>query len=328
MILNEMDILVKKSGQLGLHPFYHELTRLIDDLKKKLAAPDTNGRVFQTGMQALFDRATRHRVLTEPVVRIGTKDELTDAQYRNLNDFLHALMPWRKGPFSLFGIDIDSEWRSDLKWERVRPHLRSLQGRKILDIGSSNGYYLFRMAAEKPFISIGIEPSMPFYHQYLVLQRFAQVERIVTLPVTLEAFPVLTGYFDTIFCMGILYHRRSPVDTLKQMQVQLRKNGELVLETLIVEGNSEIALFPADRYAKMRNIYFLPTVSCLTNWLKRAGFTRVRCVDVTPTTAREQRKTDWIQTESLDDFLDPADNTKTVEGYPAPVRAVLVAEAG
>ncbi len=111
------------------------------------------------------------------------------------------------------------------------------------------------------------------------------------------------------------------------MRQVLRRGGQLVLETLVLEGNDDLALCPDKRYAKMNNVYFLPTVRCLKNWLRRTGFSDIRCVDVTPTTSSEQRKTEWIQTESLTDFLDPADSTRTIEGYPAPVRAILVAEA-
>ena len=77
----------------------------------------------------------------------------------------------------------------------------------------------------------------------------------------------------------------------------------------------------------MRNVWFIPTTGLLETWLERCGFSAVRTVDVTPTGLDEQRTTDWMHFESLADFLDPADNRLTVEGYPAPVRAVLVAEA-
>jgi tRNA (mo5U34)-methyltransferase len=75
----------------------------------------------------------------------------------------------------------------------------------------------------------------------------------------------------------------------------------------------------------MRNVYFIPDLSVMTSWLSRAGFKEIQCLDITPTTVAEQRRTGWIQTESLSDFLDPDDLSKTVEGYPAPVRAVFIA---
>ncbi|MEW8068099.1 MAG: DUF1698 domain-containing protein, partial [Candidatus Thiodiazotropha endolucinida] len=43
------------------------------------------------------------------------------------------------------------------------------------------------------------------------------------------------------------------------------------------------------------------------------------------TTIEEQRATEWMRFESLADYLDPADRSLTIEGYPAPRRAVFVA---
>jgi len=51
-------------------------------------------------------------------------------------------------------------------------------------------------------------------------------------------------------------------------------------------------------------------------------------VDVSPTTPDEQRTTDWMTFHSLKDFLDPDDPTRTIEGYPGPIRATLVGTAG
>ena len=39
-----------------------------------------------------------------------------------------------------------------------------------------------------------------------------------------------------------------------------------------------------------------------------------------PTDASEQRKTEWIDGQSLENFLDPHDSSRTIEGYPAPRR--------
>ena len=125
--------------------------------------------------------------------------------------------------------------------------------------------------------------------------------------------------------MGVLYHRKSPLDHLSQLKNQLVKGGELVLETLVVDGDVNTVLVPADRYAKMKNVYFIPSVTALINWLEKVGFTNVRYVDVATTTLEEQRKTDWLENESLIDFLDPNDHSKTIEGYQAPKRAVILA---
>jgi tRNA (mo5U34)-methyltransferase len=239
---------------------------------------------------------------------------------------LTGLKPWRKGPFNLFGSEIDSEWNSALKWHRVTPHIKPLQGRKVLDVGSSNGYYLFRMMAAQPQLLLGIEPYAAYYYQYLALRHFLHLHGTYCLPLRLEDLPQMHQWFDTLLCMGILYHRRSPLDTLAQLKAMLKPKGQLVLETLIIPGEEDNALCPRDRYARMRNVFFIPTVKCLQYWMQRCGFDHIKCVDITPTTLEEQRKTSWIDSDSLDRFLDPQDHTRTVEGYPAPIRAVVIAE--
>lgn len=107
----------------------------------------------------------------------------------------------------------------------------------------------------------------------------------------------------------------------------MRAGGELILETLVVEGDAQTVLMPGERYAKMRNVWFIPSTAALTQWLSRVGFSDIRVVDLNITSLEEQRATAWMENESLIDFLDPSDHSKTIEGYPAPLRAVLVARA-
>ena len=81
------------------------------------------------------------------------------------------------------------------------------------------------------------------------------------------------------------------------------------------------------RYAKMPNVWFLPSPETLISWLRKQGFVNAKIIDVTATSTEEQRQTDWMTFESLDNFLDPHDKSKTIEGHPAPIRAAVVAEA-
>jgi tRNA (mo5U34)-methyltransferase len=303
-------------------PFASELNALA---RRELARPDVKTDACRGLLEQLPEIEPTFLDLNRDSVTIGRSSDLSETQRSDLEKVLLGLKPWRKGPFDLFGIRVDGEWNSALKWRRVAPHLAPLGDRRVLDVGSSNGYYLFRMAAAKPRLILGIEPYRLYFFQFLALQRFASVPCIYTLPLKLEALPAMPRWFDTIFCMGVLYHHRSPVDTLSQLGKMLAGGGQLILETLIIRGDSPHALFPCERYARMRNVYFLPTVSCLENWLARSGFADVNCVDITATTQREQRKTRWIDSESLDSSLDPYDSRLTVEGYPAPVRAVVLA---
>ncbi|EOC1349781.1 tRNA 5-methoxyuridine(34)/uridine 5-oxyacetic acid(34) synthase CmoB [Cronobacter dublinensis] len=250
---------------------------------------------------------------------------LSDGQRKRIEQLLRTLMPWRKGPFSLYGIDIDTEWRSDLKWDRVLPHITPLAGRTILDVGCGSGYHLWRMVGAGAQLAVGIDPTQLFLCQFEAVRKLLGGDnRAHVLPLGIEQMPALNA-FDTVFSMGVLYHRRSPLEHLWQLKDQLVNEGELVLETLVVEGDENTVLVPGERYAQMRNVYFIPSAPALKNWLEKCGFVDVRIADYSVTTVEEQRRTAWMQTESLADFLDPQDATKTREGYPAPLRAVLVA---
>jgi len=323
----KMNRLLKDAENLGLGPWLTELRQLLNAKDHYISQIDGKGKRYLGVMEQLFAAQPSSCDFRSDAVTIGQPEDITAPQRQELTDLLHRLDPWRKGPFTLFGIDIDSEWVSSLKWQRVKDQIAPLGGRKVLDIGCSNGYYLYRMAAEKPQLLLGIEPYLTFYFQLLLLQQFARLPNLYCLPVKFEELPAINNYFDTVFSMGVLYHRRSPIDTLVEMHRCLRRGGELVLETLIIEGGEELCLSPKNRYAKMNNVYFLPTVSCLSSWLERTGFTNVRCIDISRTTSHEQRKSSWMQTESLLDFLDPADPSRTLEGYPAPLRATFTAEA-
>jgi tRNA (mo5U34)-methyltransferase len=251
----------------------------------------------------------------------GACDEATRAQ---LKSALQGLIPWRKGPFELFGVHVDSEWRSDWKWQRVAPYL-DLADKRVLDVGCGNGYYMWRMLGAGADSVVGIDPNWLFLCQFLAMKRYLPEQPVWHLPLAFEELPGKLQGFDMVFSMGVLYHRRSPIDHLLDLKDTLVKGGELVLETLVVEGDAEQVLVPEDRYAQMRNVWFLPSVPALERWLRRAGFTEVRCVDVSTTSVEEQRATEWMRFQSLPEFLDPADHNRTVEGLPAPTRAVLIA---
>ena len=239
---------------------------------------------------------------------------------------LQQLMPWRKGPFTLGDVSIDTEWRSDWKWQRVAPHLSDLTGRTVLDVGCGNGYFGYQMLGAGAKAVVGIDPMWLFISQFLVMREFAGNVPNFVLPLGIDDLPETVSGFDTVFSMGVLYHRKSHLEHLEKLKNLLCEGGELVLETLVLDTEDDEVLIPEKRYAKMRNVWAIPSLSNLQTWVKDAGFSDVRIVDVTKTSLEEQRVTDWMTFESLSDFLDPEDSTKTAEGHPAPVRATVIAK--
>jgi tRNA (mo5U34)-methyltransferase len=260
---------------------------------------------------------------------VELKDEIriTTPDLIDVESSLKQLHPWRKGPYHIGYTHLNTEWRSDWKWDRVVQHLSPLEDRTILDVGCGNGYHCWRMAGEGAKLVIGIDPSPLFICQFFAMKNFIKDNRAWVLPLGIEEVPETTGAFDTVFSMGVLYHRKSPVDHIEQLKSLLKPGGELVIETLIVDGPEGYSLIPEARYGKMRNVWFIPSTATLVRWMKRCGLKNVRVVDESVTSTEEQRRTDWMTFESLSDYLDPADASKTIEGYPAPKRAVVIANA-
>ncbi len=263
--------------------------------------------------------------LAADCIRVGTAGDISAADKTAMEQALRALHPWRKGPFELFGIHIDTEWRSDWKWQRVAPALESLAGRRVLDVGCGSGYHCWRMLGAGASEVIGIDPTPLFVMQFQALQKYIRRPEASVLPLGIEHLPAELAAFDTVFSMGVLYHRRSPIEHLMELRGALRDGGQLLLETLVIEGDVDSCLVPSDRYARMGNVWFLPSTGMLMRWLDKLGFRKVRLVDVNRTSTEEQRSTGWMTFHSLANFLDPYDPGKTVEGYPAPRRAIVTA---
>jgi tRNA (mo5U34)-methyltransferase len=241
-----------------------------------------------------------------------------------LRQLLAELHPWRKGPLRLGGVNINTEWRSDWKWDRLVPHL-DLEGQRILDIGSGNGYFGLRMLGAGAALVVGVDPTMVFVMQWLAMQKLGPGLNNYVLPLGIEDLPVATSGFDSVFSMGVLYHRRDPVRHLALLKKLARPGGRLVLETLIIEDEGKATLIPQGRYARMRNVHAIPSIVTLKIWLQQAGLADNRVLDICKTSTEEQRSTEWMRFESLLECLDTDNHHLTVEGHPAPVRvAVLV----
>jgi len=258
------------------------------------------------------------KVALEDIVTLTCKE---DVDTKRIEDTARMMMPWRKGPFELFGLYIDTEWQSQIKYNLLRPHF-NLKDKRVADIGCNNGYYLFRMQEDHPASLVGFDPSALYKTQFDFINHFVQSDIVYEL-LGVEHLPFYEEKFDTIFCLGVLYHRSDPVAMLKALYKGLDKEGEVILDTFMIDGDEEICLSPKGSYSKIPNIYFVPTIPALENWCLRAGFKSFEVLETSLTSKNEQRKTEWIEGQSLEDFLDPEDSSKTVEGYPAPKRVYV-----
>jgi tRNA (mo5U34)-methyltransferase len=239
----------------------------------------------------------------------------------SMEEALKGLHPWRKGPFKLGDCLVDSEWQSNLKWERIEKAIPPLKNKTVLDVGCGNGYYLMKMAAKQPQLLLGIEPGLLHNVQFWSIEKYAQTGAYV-LPLKIQELPLNLNCFDVVFSMGVLYHRKSPIKHLEHLKSLMSAGGTLIIETLIVDGSAQTCLVPQGRYAQMRNVWFLPSVEMLKGWLLKLGFKSIEVVDVSVTTLDEQRTTEWMKFHSLKEFLS-ADLSQTIEGHPPPKRVVI-----
>jgi tRNA (mo5U34)-methyltransferase len=279
------------------------------DLPRWLAALDALPEV-QPGLE-----------LDRPAPRLGKP--VADAEA--LISRLQAFHPWRKGPLNLGGVVLDTEWRSDWKWRRLEGKV-DFRDCTVLDVGSGNGYFGWRMLGAGARCVVGIDPTVLFVVQWLVQQHCSGPAPNLVLPLRDTDLPEQGGSFDRVVSMGVLYHRREPEDHLRRLLRAGRPGGQLLLETLVLEDERAPVLEPEGRYARMRNVHEVPSVPYLLAQLDRAGFLDARVLDLTVTTPREQRSTAWMRFESLAQCLDPRNPHLTVEGHPAPVRALLLAD--
>ncbi len=270
---------------------------------------------------------TTHYKFDTPIVEIGQASDLTDSQHKHVLRSLDVLHPWRKGPFNFFGTHIDSEWRCDKKWQRIQEHLPSLKDKTILDVGCGNGYYMLRMLGAGAKNVIGVDPTLVFLAQFYGLTQCIDNEIPAhLLPLAFEELPQQINQFDHVFSMGVLYHRRDPLEHLKRLYQHTLPGGQVFIETLIIDQPEASELIPQDRYAGMRNVWSVPSPTLLQNWLADSGYENIQLHNIQATGLEEQRSTEWMKNYSLVNFLDSNDPTKTIEGHPAPTRAIFSAQ--
>ena len=287
---------------------------------------NTNFLVRKEASQKNFHKQAMYKDYSEDTIIIGKGSEITNQERNQLTKELKTFIPWRKGPFSLFDIVIDAEWQSYQKWNRLLPHLSAMEGKIICDIGCNNGYYLYKIAHHKPDFVLGIDPTYVFKLTFDYLQKFAQEENLKYELMGFQELVFFKQAFDIIFCMGIVYHHKNPLDILEICKYALKPGGTLVLESLSIPGEEPIALFPEGRYAHIKGIWFIPTHVCIKNWLKKLGYASIHFVSHQEMSETEQQTTQWAPYPSFSEALDSQDKRITKEGYPRAYRSIYISK--
>ncbi|MBT7543393.1 MAG: tRNA 5-methoxyuridine(34)/uridine 5-oxyacetic acid(34) synthase CmoB [Gammaproteobacteria bacterium] len=276
-------------------------------------------------LDSLPDLNTDFLDVTSDSIEIGRTDEISNSQRTILKKKLLKLNPWRKGPFHLFGLHIDSEWRSEKKWNRIKNYLPNLMGKSIGDLGCSNGYYSYRLLNFNPKIIIGLDKTPLFIMQFLATKLYARnLQNIIILPTTAEDFVYKKFNFDLLLSMGILYHSKNSATHIEALNSLLKKNGTLFLETIISLTKDNLNITKGQTYAGMKNIGTIYTIDNLRKLMIENGFKNIECIDESFTNSSEQRSTEWMTGKSFKDFILP--NGKTIEGFLPVCRAIFIAQ--
>eukprot|EP00615_Pteridomonas_danica_P002641 CAMPEP_0114340454 /NCGR_PEP_ID=MMETSP0101-20121206/8386_1 /TAXON_ID=38822 ORGANISM="Pteridomonas danica, Strain PT" /NCGR_SAMPLE_ID=MMETSP0101 /ASSEMBLY_ACC=CAM_ASM_000211 /LENGTH=278 /DNA_ID=CAMNT_0001473719 /DNA_START=1120 /DNA_END=1957 /DNA_ORIENTATION=- len=146
-----------------------------------------------------------------------------------------------KGPLKLYGTEIDTEWRSDWKWDRIKGHVGSLEGKVVADVGCANGYFMYRMLEGNPKTVVGIDPNMKAWLEFESMKKFAGSKANRLQFEVLDAnelhFPAC---FDVVFCLGVLYHTTDPVGMLRTLWKSMTPNGTLIIDCQGIDyGNDD-----------------------------------------------------------------------------------------
>ncbi len=259
---------------------------------------------------------------------LGGSTKITATSKELIREAIKLLIPWRTGPYSLFGEVIDAEWRSFMKFDRIKPLLPNLTGKSVADIGAGNGYFSFRLSTLNPASIVGFEPIDRCLLQYTLLNKFINLPNISLEPLKLEELDLFPHAFDLILCMGVLYHQRDPKLAIRKLCTALTPGAQLILETIVLPGEGRALDLDgnSERYAMMRNVWTIPTAQILIDWCEEAGLNNIKIKSLVPSSTLEQRRTEYAPYQSLSDFLDAQNPERTVEGHPAPWRVIVMAE--
>ena len=300
------------------------------EISKNLESKNHNPNLTQILESTNLTKNTESKNHTKEALSLYFHN-ISSNEFQTLQDLALDLKPWRKGPFCLYGAEnntqffIDSEWQSNKKMKLILQALDTigynLKDKVVLDVGCNNGYYMFDLALRGVKHISGIDPIAIFFLQFYFIHKLTNISHCTFRLLGVQDVIMLNAKYDLILCLGVLYHRKEPLQTLKQLKSILAPNGILLLETLILQDKAATCLCPYPTYAKMPNVFYIFSPQALQNLALHAGFKSCEILSYSYTDNTEQRSTDFIDKKSLGDYLTP---TQTIEGYPPACRGIFV----
>ncbi len=111
---------------------------------------------------------------------------------------------------------------------------QSLSGRRVLDIGCSDGFFSFE--AEKrggEVVAMDFVPES--YTGFATARRILDSRVMYRMDNVYNLNPEDYGTFDVVFFMGVLYHLRKPLAALDSIRSVMKAGGELYVGTMLID---------------------------------------------------------------------------------------------
>ncbi|MDF2577703.1 MAG: glycosyltransferase [Chlamydiales bacterium] len=187
-------------------------------------------------------------------------------------------------------------------WAPINPELygipEDLTGKRVLDIGSWDGYWAFealkRGAKEvvaiddfSDFIGILEEKDRPKWQTFDWCREqlgwsseVCQRREISVYNLSEQEF----GRFDVVFMFGVLYHLRYPLLALDKISAIC--DGEIFIESAVLDDYSPyrgglghgypdqmvMEFYPEKEYGDNMTNWWVPSIKCLAHMVRAAGF--------------------------------------------------------
>lgn len=154
-----------------------------------------------------------------------------------------------------------------------------LSGKRILDIGSADGFYTLELARRGAAEVVAMDPWTKHINRVEWLRDYFDLGNITPVVGTVEQLSVEKyGEFDFIFMLGLLYHLKDPLTSLEAVS---ELSDMLYLESISIfdEENSYLHLKPPQK--GVHHVpKWIPTTRCIRDMLETVGFTSVE--EITP----------------------------------------------